>query len=114
VRGGDGFRLGFFLGQVALAVLMQAGVAVVLAAWVRRLGALHGLLGAFVAGSGMAAGILFINLLFGGEISFGFAWSTFSQVVNGGALAALPAAWGVEVLMRMVRGTEDGGIEDRA
>jgi hypothetical protein len=104
VRSTDEFRLGFFLSQVALAVLMQVGVAALVAGWIQRLGAVHGLFGAFVAGCVMAVGILAANLLFGGTIDLQFAWNTFCQVVNEGALLALPIAWAVASLAQLIRG----------
>ncbi len=92
VRGTDAFRLGFFIGQVGLAALMQAGVAAVVAGRVEPLGALHGLFAAFAGGCVMAIGALGRNLLFGGTIDAALAWITFSHVVNEGALLALPVA----------------------
>jgi Zn-dependent protease with chaperone function len=89
-RSSDDFILNFFVGTIALAALMQTGVAVVTAMWVRRLGWVHGLFAAFVAGCVMTVGILGLNLLFGGTLDPTFVWNVFSQVVNEGALLALP------------------------
>ncbi|MFQ6013947.1 MAG: M48 family metalloprotease [Anaerolineae bacterium] len=99
----DQFKLMYYIGQVALAALMEAGVAAVVAGWVKRLGGLHGLFAAFVAGCVMTGGVLGLNLLFGGTIDFAFTWQTFSQVVNEGALLALPTALGVSALAGWVR-----------
>jgi hypothetical protein len=107
VRNTDEFGLGFFLAQIAIAVLMQAGVAALVAAWVQRLGALHGLFSAFIAGCVMTLGVLILNLAFGGAIDPQFVWITFSQVVNEGALLALPVAWGVAWLAEVVRQMRD-------
>jgi uncharacterized protein (DUF486 family) len=52
----------------------------------------------------MAVGILAANLLFGGTIDLQFAWNTFCQVVNEGALLALPIAWAVASLAQLIRG----------
>ena len=100
-------------GQAALAALMQAGVAAVVAAWVKRLGGLHGLFAAFVAGCVMAGGALVIDLLIAGtEVilapSFPTAFSIWFEVtivINGGTLLALPTAWGVSALAGWVRQT---------
>lgn len=85
------FILAFANVQVALAALMQALVAVVVAGRVKRLGGLHGLFAAFIAGSIMTGGVLGLNMFFGGSISPKFTWYIFSEVVNGGALLALLA-----------------------
>jgi Zn-dependent protease with chaperone function len=103
VRSTEEFRLIFFLAQVGIAAVFQTGVAAIVAAWVRRWGAVHGLFSAFVAGCVMTIGILAVNLLFGGTIDSQFTWSTFSQVVNEGALMALPAVWVVSTFAGWVR-----------
>jgi Zn-dependent protease with chaperone function len=92
VRDTDQFKLMLHYGSMAGAVLLQGLVAGVVALWLKRLALAHGLLGAFGAGSLSAAGILAINLLFGGSINFEFAWQTYSMTVNLGALLAIPAA----------------------
>ena len=79
----------YFLVNLTPAVLIQAGVAAFTTSRIERLGTLHGLFAAFVTGCIMVAGILGINLLFGGGIDLNFAWMVFSQVVNSGALIAL-------------------------
>jgi hypothetical protein len=90
-RNTDQAKLVFAFAQIALATLMQAGVAGVVAGRVRQLGSIHGLYAAFVAGFVMSVGILGLNLLFGGGIDLGFIWTVFSLVINGGALLALPS-----------------------
>jgi hypothetical protein len=92
VRSTYDYRLNFSIGQVAVAALLQALVALVVAAKVRPLGGVHGLFAAFVAGCVMTVEILGLNLLFGGTITPIFVWTIFSQVVNAGALLALPCA----------------------
>ncbi len=107
----------FFAMQVAVAALMQAGVASVVAGRVRRIGSLHGLCAAFVAGCTMTAGIVGLNLLFGGSASPAFAWMVFKFVVGGGALLALPAALAVAALAARIRASrrpEDGGERNGA
>lgn len=105
VRDTDQARILFFLGQVTAAALVQAGTAVVVAIRVDRLGGIHGLFGAFVAGCVAAVGILGLNLAFGGSIERSFAWITFTLVLNGGALLSLPAATGAASLASRARST---------
>ena len=103
----------FYLGQMALAVVMQAGVAGIVAGWVKRLGWTHGLFAAFVAGCVMTTGALGLNLLFGGGIEPGFAWQTFSLIVNA-VQAGIPVAVGVSAIAGWVRpsaGNEVGQSE---
>lgn len=102
----DEFLLSFFMGTIALAALMQIGVAVIVAAWVRRLGWVHGLFAAFVAGCAMTLGNLGLNLLFGGTMNLTFVWYVFSQIVNDGALLALPFALAVSALSGWIRRSE--------
>jgi hypothetical protein len=94
----DLFKLAVGFGQIGLAILTQALIAAVVGARARRLGALHGLFAAFVGGCAMAGGALGINLLLGGTIDPAFAWQTFSSMVNGGAVLALPAALAASAL----------------
>lgn len=93
VRDTDNFRLIYYFSQIIAAAFFQAGIAVITTIWVQRLRSYHGLLSAFVAGSVIAAGILGLNLLFGGTLDPQFVWNTFSMVINGGALLALAVAW---------------------
>lgn len=108
VRSTDEFRLLFFIGQVGVAALLQAGVAALATAWVPRLRAAHGMFSAFVSGLVMTAGIVLLNILFGGTYTLPAAWNTFSQVVNEGALLALPAIWGVLVLSWLIQRVRGG------
>jgi hypothetical protein len=93
----------FFYSNVILAVLLQATAAGIVSGWVRRLSTLHGLFAAFVSGCVMTVGILAINLLFGNIDTAGFIWTTFSFVINGGALLALPIALIVPVVVHRAR-----------
>jgi Zn-dependent protease with chaperone function len=88
----DAFVLFLAYGATLAAVLVQVVVAAAVAVWVRGFGLPHGLLAAFVCGSASAAGYLGINLLFGGTIDAAIAWNAYSQVVNVGAIAAIPVA----------------------
>jgi hypothetical protein len=96
-------KITFFGVQVALAILIQAGVAVLTAGWIRRVGAIHALFAAFVAGCVMTVAVLGLNLLFGGKAEPIWVWSNFCLVVNGGALAALPTAISVSALVSWFR-----------
>jgi len=89
----------FFYGNIILAVLLQATAAAIVTGWVRHLSVLHGLFAAFVGGCIMAVGILTINLLFGNTDTASFIWTTFSSVINGGALLALPITLIVSVIV---------------
>jgi Zn-dependent protease with chaperone function len=97
------YRMVFFGAQVAAAALMQAGVAAVVAGRVRRLGSLHGLCAAFVAGCAMTAGLLGLNVVFGGTSPPAFAFMVFKFVISGGALLALPVSLAVAVLASRIR-----------
>ncbi len=103
VRSTDQYILTFFYGQIALAVLMQVGVAAIVAAWVKQVGWAHGLFAAFVAGCMMVVGILGLNLLFGGTLDAFLAWTVFSLVVNGSAPLVLPAVTGMSAVAGWVR-----------
>jgi hypothetical protein len=103
VRTTDQARIAFAVGQVAMAVLLQAATAAIVAIRVRWLGSIHGLFAAFVAGCLMAVGILGLNVAFGGSITTSFAWTIFSLVVNGGALLSLPVSAGLSALASRFR-----------
>ncbi len=95
-------ELSVFIGQIALAALMQAGIAAIAAGWIRRLGALHGLFSAFAAGLVMTIGIIGRYLLHGGELDLTIVLMTLYQVVSGGALLVLPIALGVSVVINWI------------
>ncbi|MBN1203837.1 MAG: M48 family metalloprotease [Myxococcaceae bacterium] len=99
-RSDSRFLVVFFMAQVSLAALLQAGAAVLAAARARQLPVLHGLFTANVSGVLMTAGLLGLNLLFGGKLELGFLWSTLKLVINLGALLSLPAALAVWALRR--------------
>lgn len=101
------FRIILSYLQIVMAALIQATAAGIVAGWVRRLGALHGLFAAFVGGCVMTVGIVVIDLLFGGLITASFIWQIFCLVVNGGALLALPIALGVSAIAHRIRKTKD-------
>lgn len=105
LRNTDNFLQSFHIGTIVLVVLIQTGVAVMAAMWVKRLGWVHGLFAAFIAGCVMTAGILGLNLLIGGTLAPTFAWNIFSQVVNEGALLALPFALIASALSSRLRGS---------
>jgi hypothetical protein len=103
INSNDQYILAFFVAQVALAVLIQVGVAGIAAGWVQRSGWVHGLLAAYVAGCVMTLGLLGLNLLFGGTVDRAYVWETFGQVVHWGALLALLPAVGVSAIAAWVR-----------
>jgi hypothetical protein len=103
VRSTDQAKISFFVGQVALAVLVQVSTAIIVTAKVRWLGVLHGLFAAFVAGCLMALGTLGLNLAFGGTIDASFAWTTLALVINGGAVLSLPLSGGVATMASWAR-----------
>ncbi|RKH66380.1 M48 family metalloprotease [Corallococcus llansteffanensis] len=85
----------FFAGQVGFAAVLQAAAAALAAARAPRLGVLQGLFTASVSGALMTAGVLGLNLLFGGNADPAFAWLTLKFVLNLGAVLSLVAALGV-------------------
>jgi Zn-dependent protease with chaperone function len=80
-----------YFGQMGLAVLMQAGIAMKVARSVRSLSKIYGLFAAFTAGCFMTVCVLALNLLFGGTITPQFTWEILSRIVNGGILLSLAA-----------------------
>lgn len=85
-------------GQPLVAAAMQAIVAAIVAGRVRRLGSLHGLFAAFVAGCVITAGAL-ANSLYYVRIDLPLLWLLFTSVVNEGAVLALPTALVASALM---------------
>jgi Zn-dependent protease with chaperone function len=81
--------------QTVLAVFLQLGMAAIVAAWVPRLGAIHGLLTAFVTGCIAAFVMLAYRHTFDG--------TTLISVVNAGMLAALPVVLLVSTIAKWVR-----------
>src|SRR5260370_11960912 len=101
----SGFHLELHIyDEIKLAVLLQGSMAAIVASSVRRLGGLHGLFAAFVAGCVMTVGILGFFLLHTKEgIDRDFVWTVFSLVVNGGAFVALPVVFVVSALAKWAR-----------
>jgi len=89
-------------GQPLVAAVMQAIVAAVVAGQVRRLGSLHGLFAAFVAGCVITAGAV-ANSLYYVRIDLLLLWLLFTSVVNEGALLALLTALVASVLAGWLR-----------
>lgn len=87
-----------------VAAVMQAIVAAIVAGRVRRLGSLHGLLAAFIAGCVITAGAV-ANLLpyFRIDLLPQLPWLLFTMTVNGGALLALPTALAASALAGWLR-----------
>ena len=88
----DEYRLSFFVWTLVLALVVQAAAAFVTALLSDEHAGVRGLCAAFVAGSLATAAILLLNLAFGGTIDSAFFWIVLRQVVNEGALLAIPAA----------------------
>jgi len=116
INGNDSYKLTYFYAWVALAVLMQIGVAVLVSGKVKKISWAHGLFAAFVGGCVMTIGFLAINTLLGimdGKIiniSVGgglepiFVWQVFSQIINFGTFFALiPAIAASAIAGRMRR-----------
>jgi Zn-dependent protease with chaperone function len=75
------------------AVLLQAALATIIAATLRRLGTFHALFAAFICACVTATGIVvYLNILTPGKVSIGVAWLIYLQIVNEGAFLALPLA----------------------
>lgn len=98
IRNTDQFTAILYGSEIALAVLIQTGIAGIAATKVRQLGGLNGLFTAFVAGIVMTIGYVGINLLSGGGSSL--FWLTLYNMVNGGAFLELPIALIVPAIVR--------------
>jgi hypothetical protein len=78
----------------SLSASAQASAAAIAAAWIGRLGALHGLCSAFIAGYVMTVGwMLFVAADYSGPILF----------LGTGTFLALPVALGVSALADWIR-----------
>ena len=109
----SGLHLALSYDEVALlAVLLQGGIAAIVASYVRKLGGLHGLFAAFVAGCTMTLGILGFGLFSHGTIDLNFAGNVFLQVVNDGALLALLVGCTVSALARWSRHFSRRGVNE--
>lgn len=83
------FHLWFGIVLLTVGAVIQAIVAVIVTVWVRRLGVIHGLFAAFMAGCVITAVLSVTSLLLGQSINFIYLGSVFGWVVNGGAILAL-------------------------
>ena len=88
----DEYRLSFFVWTLVLALVFQAVAALVTAALSQEHAGVKALFAAFLTGCLATAAILGLNLAFGGTIDSTFFWIVLRQVVNEGALLAIPAA----------------------
>lgn len=110
----DESALWLLSGQTVVAALMQVMIAVVVTGWVKRLGSLHGLLAAFVAGCILSVGVIVDFFLYFSLRGVDFltifhffaplAWGMFSKVVNEGALLSLPMVLIVSFFVVRLRG----------
>lgn len=103
IRSDDQYISLFFWSNVALAALIQAGIASIIVIKVRKLGEPHGLFAAFIASIVMTIGFLGMNRLFGGGLHFPLIWLTLCSMINGGALLALPVTLIVSTVDRRIR-----------
>jgi hypothetical protein len=103
IQGTDQFTWTFYWSNMALAILLQAGIAGIVAAKRRRQGEIHGLFAGFVAGGVMTVGFLGINLLFRGGANVSFIWLTLSSIINGGAFLALPIVQMIPAIIGRMR-----------
>jgi hypothetical protein len=85
----------------APAAVLQACVAALVAAWVERLGALHGLFAAFIVGAVMTIGIRWLLDDMSSELEFWLFW--LPLVGNGGVLMALFTGLGASVVGKRLR-----------
>jgi len=86
------YRLSFFVWTLVVALAFQALAALVTAALSPEHAGVRALFAAFLTGCLATAAILGLNLAFGGTIDSAFFWLVLRQVVNEGALLAIPAA----------------------
>lgn len=93
----------FTFGRFVGGAILQAIVAAIVAVLIRRIGVLHGLFAAFVAGCVMTAGVCDSILIYGQTIDSYFVWVVLGFMVNGGAILALLAALVVSVLVGWIR-----------
>ncbi len=83
---------------ILLAVLVQVSTAAIVAGAVRHQSVVHSLFAAWVAGCLMTLGLLMPNLL-SSSVNLDQAWAVLREVVTGGALATLPIAFTVSLLV---------------
>jgi hypothetical protein len=84
--------------SILLAVLVQGGLAVIMAVRVRQFGELYGLFTAFVGGCVMTGVVFGMSMLATGTIPADIvAWYIFLSIMNQGALLALPVGYASSV-----------------
>ncbi len=93
----------FTFGRFVGGAILQAIIAAIVAVSVRRLGVLHGLFAAFVAGCVMTAGVCNSLLLYGQTIDSNYVWVILGWMVNGGAILALLTVLPVSALAGWIR-----------
>jgi hypothetical protein len=90
IRSSEEFKFRLLdIGNLGLAVLIQAVIAIKVARTVRSFNKIHGLFAAFIGGCVMSVSSLALNLLFGDLIDARSIWYIFSQIINWGALLSL-------------------------
>jgi hypothetical protein len=100
IRSVDGFTVMLVLNS--LSAFMQASATAIAAAWIRRLGALHGLCSASITGYVITGGWMLLFADYSGLNFFLF--------LSTGTFLALPAALGVSALADWIRRRKGGGI----
>jgi Zn-dependent protease with chaperone function len=102
----EAFAYWFLYGQAVLGVMIQAGVALVLAIIVPRLGTVHGLFGALVCGATIAVVVVAAAALTMGLAGLrvhGLVATTATTYLNVAALITVPVAAGAAGFMSWVR-----------
>lgn len=105
------YRLSFIVWTLVLALGLQAVAALVTAALSDEHPGVRALFAAFLTGCLATAAILLLNLAFGGTIDSTFFWAVLRQVVNEGALLALPAAGVGALVGYAVRRARSGRLQ---
>jgi hypothetical protein len=86
------FRVWFGIVLFTVGAVLQSIVAAIVTVWVGRLGVVHGLFAAFIAGYVMTAVVCGTSLLLGQSIDLIVVSSVLGWMVNGGAILALLTA----------------------
>jgi len=110
----DEYRLSFFVWVLVLALAFQVLAALVTAALSPEHAGVKALFAAFLTGCLATGAILGLNLAFGGTIDSTFFWIVLRQVVNEGALLAIPAAGLGALAGYALRRTRAGRLEPAA
>lgn len=103
IRSTDWYKIALLYGFIVLAGIIQGGIAAIIASNIRDLVVIYGLFAAFVGGFLMSLSFLIINFLFGGSITFAFAWEVIIQITIIGTLVALPTVIGISLLRALFR-----------